>query len=674
MLSTRFSSTAESSPSDSPATTSHRHSHSPSHSFGPYRKRCRSPATTVPSFIPALGALVHTRADLLPPRKRFKDSYSSHDTVEEDIDADVLADIEADATAVEVAEDMDVEAGVDASIGMEVNVGVDIEDKDEGEAEPSDRGTVEVGVDVVAWIDIPDGMLMLDAEERLDQRELEARSLIPGGERAGLLDRVAALERRNARLRDTLRMESAGVDRFRHHMSYMAGEIRQICRFRHYDRLRFRRLEAFAARCLDHDYHSLCGGNGNGNGRGNGDGNGGGNGNGNRGGNGNGNPNHNDRGAMLVTHECTFHDFVKCQSLNFKGTKGVVGLTRWFEKMETIFHIRNCPERYQVKYATCTLLNSALTWWNAHKRSIGVDVAFAMSWREVMKLMTEFTMFCTKMVHEEEDRLKKFIGSLSDNIQGNVIAVEPMRLQDATRIANNLMDRKLKDYAAKRPCTVKCGTSNKVGHMTRDCMNAVAATATQRAPIVNQRVGTCFECGSQGHFRKDRPTLKNPNRGNKTGNKTNEATEKAYVLGGGEVNPDSNVVTGLLGHPFNIDLMPVELGIFNVIIGMDWLENHHAVIVCDEKIVWIPYGDEVLIVQSDRSGERKKSKLRIISCTKTQKYIKKGCLTFLAQVTKKETEDKSEEKRLVDVPIIQDFLEVFLEDLPGLPPTRQIEF
>ncbi|GJX54420.1 putative reverse transcriptase domain-containing protein [Tanacetum coccineum] len=70
--------------------------------------------------------------------------------------------------------------------------------------------------------------------------------------------------------------------------------------------------------------------------------------------------------------------------------------------------------------------------------------------------------------------------------------------------------------------------------------------------------------------------------------------------------------------------MPVELGSFDVIIGMDWLANHHAVIVCDEKIVRIPYGDEVLILQGDRSGKGKKSKLSTISCTKTQKYIKKG--------------------------------------------------
>ncbi|GKD51723.1 putative reverse transcriptase domain-containing protein [Tanacetum coccineum] len=107
---------------------------------------------------------------------------------------------------------------------------------------------------------------------------------------------------------------------------------------------------------------------------------------------------------------------------------------------------------------------------------------------------------------------------------------------------------------------------------------------------------------------------------------------------------------------------------------MDWLANHHAVIICDEKVVRIPYGDEVLIVQGDGGSRREKSKLSIISCIKTHKYVEKGCLIFLAQVTKKETRDKLEEKRREDVPIVRDFLEVFLEDLHGLPPTRQVEF
>nr|GEX79571.1 putative reverse transcriptase domain-containing protein [Tanacetum cinerariifolium] len=107
---------------------------------------------------------------------------------------------------------------------------------------------------------------------------------------------------------------------------------------------------------------------------------------------------------------------------------------------------------------------------------------------------------------------------------------------------------------------------------------------------------------------------------------------------------------------------------------MDWLANHHAMIICDKKILRIPYVDKVLIIQGDRGGKGEKSKLSIISCTKIQKYIKRGCQIFLAQVTKKETDDKSEEKRLENVPTVRDFLEVFSEDLPRLAPMRQVEF
>ncbi|GJR96961.1 putative reverse transcriptase domain-containing protein [Tanacetum coccineum] len=110
--------------------------------------------------------------------------------------------------------------------------------------------------------------------------------------------------------------------------------------------------------------------------------------------------------------------------------------------------------------------------------------------------------------------------------------------------------------------------------------------------------------------------------------------------------------------------MPIEFGSFDVIIGMDWLANNHEVIVCDEKIVRIPFGDKILIAQGDRSDKGKKSTLSIISCTKTQKYTEKGCQVFLAQVTKKKTEVKSQEKQLKDVPIVRKFP----EDFPGLPP------
>ncbi|GJT17594.1 hypothetical protein Tco_0876300 [Tanacetum coccineum] len=240
--------------------------------------------------------------------------------------------------------------------------------------------------------------------------------------------------------------------------------------------------------------------NGNDNGNGNGNDNGNGNGNGNNGGdNGDGNENHNvnGRGDRLVARECTYQDFMKCQPTSFKGTEGVVGLIRWSEKMETVFHISNCPEKYQVKYATCTLLDSALTWWNSHKRTIGTDAAYALSWRELMKLMTEVPgthMMCTKMVPGGRS-VEIFFGGLLDNIQGNVIAVEPTRLQDVVRIANNLMDQKLKGYA-------NTGGQN-----------------VARAYVAgnNEKIGI----------------MRVPN-----------ARGKSYVLGGGNANSGSNTVMG----------------------------------------------------------------------------------------------------------------------------------
>nr|GEY49936.1 putative reverse transcriptase domain-containing protein [Tanacetum cinerariifolium] len=129
-----------------------------------------------------------------------------------------------------------------------------------------------------------------------------------------------------------------------------------------------------------------------------------------------------------------------------------------------------------------------------------------------------------------------------------------------------------------------------------------------------------------------------------------------------------------LNHPFNIDLMPVELGSFDVIIGMDWLRRCYVVIVCDEKLVQIPYGNETLTFCGNESNNGRDSRLTVISSSKAQEYMAKGCQIFMAQISVKKEEDKSEGKQLKDVPIIQDFLEVFLKDFPGLPPARPVEF
>ncbi|GJU11658.1 putative reverse transcriptase domain-containing protein [Tanacetum coccineum] len=178
------------------------------------------------------------------------------------------------------------------------------------------------------------------------------------------------------------------------------------------------------------------------------------------------------------------------------------------------------------------------------------------------------------------------------------------------------------------PCIVKCNNCKRVGYMTRDCKPSVAAMNQRTHGEIPKATITCYECGS-------------------------------------------DIIPSILDIKYPIELVNGRLIGTNSVLRAECIMRDR---LTNKKVVRIPFGDEVLIVQGDRCGGGKKSKLSIISCIKTQKCIEKGCLIFLAQMTKKEIENKSEEKRLEDVPTVRDFLDVFPEDLPGLPPTRQVEF
>ncbi|GJY49359.1 putative reverse transcriptase domain-containing protein [Tanacetum coccineum] len=526
---------------------------------------------------------------------------------------------------------------------------------------------------------------------------------------------------------------------------------------------------------------------------------------------------------------CFYADFMKCQPLNFKGTEGVVSLTRWIEKMESVFNISGCAIENQVKFATCTLLGAALTWWNGQMRTLGPE-AYAMTWEVLKKKMTdkycpqgeikkleielwnlkvkgndvpayterfqELTLICTKFVANETEKVDKYISGLPDNIYGNVKSARPKTLDETIELANDLMDQKLRTYAERQsdnkrkaddssrnnhghqqqpfkrqnvakaynmgtgerkpyggslpkctkchlhhngPCTQRCHKCNKIGHFARDCRNTgnTNVANTQKGNGAAPKGNGCFECGAPGHFKRDCPKLKNKDGGNGNAQGWVYAVGNAEKRGNAPGNPDANVVTGtfllnnhyasilfdtgadrsfistafssliniaptslencydveladgklvkidtiirgctlkFLGHPFNIDLMPVELGSFDVIIGMDWLRRYHAVIVCDEKLVQVPYGNETLTFRGNESSNGRESRLTVISCSKAQEYMAKGCQVFLAQISAKKEEDKSERKQIEDVPIVRGFPEVFPEDLPGLPPARPVEF
>ncbi|GKC02831.1 hypothetical protein Tco_0994441 [Tanacetum coccineum] len=149
------------------------------------------------------------------------------------------------------------------------------------------------------------------------------------------------------------------------------------------------------------------------------------------------------RRNVQTTRPCYYADFMKCQPLNFKGTKGMVGLTRWIEKMESVFNISGCAIENQVKFATCTLLGVALTWWNGQIRTLGPK-AYAMTCEGLKKKMTdkycplELTLICTKFCASETEKINKYIRGLPDNIYGNVKSSKPKTLDETIELANEL--------------------------------------------------------------------------------------------------------------------------------------------------------------------------------------------------------------------------------------------
>ncbi|GJU22305.1 putative reverse transcriptase domain-containing protein [Tanacetum coccineum] len=242
----------------------------------------------------------------------------------------------------------------------------------------------------------------------------------------------------------------------------------------------------------------------------------------------------------------------------------------------------------------------------------------------------------------QSDEVKKYVGVLPDMIQGSVMTSKPKTMQDAVEFANDLMDQKIRTFADRQ-----AENKRKLDDNLRNNQN-------QQQPYKRSFVSTAFSS-----LIDIVPTTLDHNYDVKLADR--KIIRVNTIIWGCTLN--------FLNHPFNIDLMTIELGSFYVIIGMDWLSMYNVIIVYDEKIVRIPFGNETLIVRGDVSNNGHESRLNIISCTKTQKYLMKGCHVFLAHVTIKKAEDKSEEKRFEDVPFVRDFPEVFPEDLPGIPPT-----
>ncbi|KAF5756264.1 putative nucleotidyltransferase, Ribonuclease H [Helianthus annuus] len=551
-----------------------------------------------------------------------------------------------------------------------------------------------------------------------------------------------------------------------------------------------------------------------------------------------------------------------CRPSSFSGTEGAVGLLHWFEKLESVFEMCECPEARRVKFATGTLEGIALTWWNAQVQILGLAAANATPWNDFKELIkreyctredihkledelynlkmvgseieaytkrsNELAVLCPTMVDPPYKRIELYLKGLAPEIQSHVTSANLNNIQEIQRLAHRITDqavdqnklpkrvsatatvtssatpvplsdnkRKWEGDSSKASISVqsqnqqrktgnyqspnqqssgshrqggyrgnlpKCNNCNrhhngqcnkgrcqrclKMGHEAKDCRSPRPANQDQQQPPAqqNQQQGNkgCYNCGAEGHIKRHCPQLNrnqnnnnnqgngnnNNNNGGNNNNNGNEARGRAFVLGRGDAVNDPNVVMGkfllddiyvtvlfdsgadtsymslkmskllkrtptpldtkhvvelangkrveaaqvvkgcsivLAGQTFSIDLIPIVLGSFDVVIGMDWLSQHHAEILCKEKVIRIPRSSqEPLEVQGDKSG----AVVGIISFLKAQKCLRKGHTAILALVT----DASAKEKKLEDIPVVRDFPQVFPEDLPGLPPHRQVEF
>nr|GEV40157.1 hypothetical protein [Tanacetum cinerariifolium] len=324
--------------------------------------------------------------------------------------------------------------------------------------------------------------------------------------------------------------------------------------------------------------------------------------------------------APLV-RECTFSSFMKCNPTPFHGKKGAIEMCRWFEKSEMVFSIM---------------------------ATLGLNVAIGKSWGDMKKMMLE-EFYPDEEVQRMEDKLRSL------KLRDTNIAVYTQRFNELVILCPEAVlteKNKVEAYIKGLTENIK-GETTSPGHYTNDCRKKAN---TQSTPV-------CYGCGERDKDQGPNVVMGTFLLNNRYSTVLFDSVlDKSFVntsfshlididlvrldtsyeveLADGRVASTNIVLKGctinLVGHLFKIDIMPIELGTFDVKIGMDWLVEQDVVIVCGKKVVHVPYKNKTLVDEGDRGASR----LKVISCIKARKFIER----------------------------------VFPDDLPRLPPPWQVEF
>ncbi|XP_076941888.1 uncharacterized protein LOC143611584 [Bidens hawaiensis] len=421
------------------------------------------------------------------------------------------------------------------------------------------------------------------------------------------------------------------------------------------------------------------------------------------------------------------------KSKNFDGSDGVIAALGWLEEMEAINVISKCSEEEAIQYSSQSFKGEALQWWNTLIQAKGRLNMYKLSWEEFKDLVTrkfypmnekdeiqikflnhrvartnlkdyntkflEYYRIVPHLVTPENNKVTRYIWGLPKEIRDMVRSSLPQTIDSAMELAGYMMnglirtrEEEKKENTFKREVVFKknerdnkkpyrgekknsqspiplckicnrrhfgrcrfnqsvtCTNCKQVSHATTDCWKNKIA---------------CYGCGETGHFQNECPKRKTGGEsasGSGTKNEDRKGNARVVVLNTEKAAEMPEVITG---HVIPVQLLPMTLAGFDIVLGMDWLSDNQARILCDKKAIEICANGKTIQIVVDKDGGH----VSLISMIKASKCLRKGCLAFMVYVT-----EEPKEKKLEDVSIVSEFLDVFPEELPGIPPERDVEF
>nr|GEU34655.1 putative reverse transcriptase domain, ribonuclease H-like domain protein [Tanacetum cinerariifolium] len=362
-----------------------------------------------------------------------------------------------------------------------------------------------------------------------------------------------------------------------------------------------------------------------------------------------------------VARKGNYKDFISCQPLYFNGTKGAVGLIRWFKRTELVFSYSNCVEENKVTFATGTLTDDALSWLNAYAQPIRIAQANKIAWTKLKRLLTN--KYCPRTeVKEMEDEF------YSLTVKGNDLKTYVRRFQELAVLSSNMepmiINESLMIEETPPPTTITLIIASTTTKTTVTTI-ATATMITANNGIEGKKPSGLMlppqlKTMEKGHYRNQCPKA------------NNSAHGRACLLRDKNAHRDPNIVTDtnydikmangnlvstniiiqvctliLLNQPFEIDLMLIKLESFDVVIGMYWLSKYHAGTICDEKVIHIPINDETLIIRAQvmekKSDEKRLEDIQIStsspSTLQISSFINAGTIGSTTRVSRPRIDD-----------------------------------